>query len=162
LVAHDVENSIGVMQLRRQAPASPMGYRHWWLTLDRVAFNLSKLLRERLTTTPPASPALSPDFLTELLRLGPLRTSLDRSLHIALPVVTAISRYESLPKELVQLADDTRSRYEGQSERVVRRAVRDALNEARWRVGTEARAGTQGAEARVKDRLRAQSARGGT
>jgi hypothetical protein len=157
LVAHDVENTVGVIQLRRQSPTSPMGYRHWFLTLDRIAFDLKRRLSAQIVGPIPPSPALSPDFLTELLRLGPLRSDLSRDVHVALPVITAISRYESLPKELITLADDVRKRYEGQGERVIRRRVKEALNEARWRVGSEARGGVRAAEARVKARLRSQA-----
>ena len=162
LVAHDVENTVGVMQLRRQSPPSPMGYRHWFLTLDRVAFDLARLLKERLTAPEHGSPALSPDFLTELLRLGPLRSDLQRDVHVALPILTSISRYESMPKELIELADDVRRRYEGQNERVIRRRVKEAINDARWRMGAEARGGVRGAELRIKERLRAQARRGGS
>ncbi len=159
LVNHDVECSVGVMELRKQSPTSPMGFRHWLLTLDRVAYDLPRALRERLWFEPPASPALSPDFMTELLRLGPLRADIEKELHVALPVVTAISRYESLPPELIDLAEETRRRYADQNERVVRRRVKEALNEARWRVGAEAREGVRGAEERIRRRLASQRGR---
>lgn len=156
LVAHDVENTVGIMALRRGSARSATGYTQWWLTLDRIAFGLHGELARRLGGEPPASPALSPDFLSQLLRLGPLRSAIERELHVALPVVTTITKYESIPRDLIELADETRKRYEGQSERVVRRKVRDTLNEMRWYQGDEARAGVRGAEERVKARLAAQ------
>ncbi len=160
LINHDVENTVGVMQLRKTTPSSPMGYRQWFLTLDRVAFDLSRLLSERIDGPVPASPALSPDFLTELLRLGPLRADVEREHHVDLPVVTAISRFEALPRELIELADDVRKRFAEQNERVIRRRVKDALNEARWRPGSAARGGVKAAEDRIRARLRSQKARG--
>ncbi|NPD04103.1 hypothetical protein HN031_05330 [Nocardioides sp. zg-1308] len=159
LVAHDVENSVGVIMLRSRAARSGTGYQQWWLTLDRIAFSLREALKDRLSGQAPQSPALSPDFLVQLLRLGPLRTAVEREQRVALPFVTALSRYDSIPKELIELADETRRRYEGQSERVVRRRVRDALNEMRWKEGPEARGGVKAVEARVKARLQAQAER---
>ncbi|MDQ3157567.1 MAG: hypothetical protein M3Q98_12720, partial [Actinomycetota bacterium] len=159
LVAHDVENCVGVIQLRNDVTRSDAGFRHWWLTLDRVAFDLKRRLAERLSGPVPSSPALSPDFLSQLLRLGPLRTAVELGRHAALPVVTTISQYESVPVQLIELADETRKRFEGQSERVVRRRVRDTLNQMRWKAGSEAQEGVRGAEERIKARLQAQAAR---
>jgi hypothetical protein len=48
LVAHDVENCVGVMQLRTEHPSSPVGYRAWYLTMDHIAFRLSNKLPSRL------------------------------------------------------------------------------------------------------------------
>ncbi len=159
LVAHDVENCVGVMQLRKQSPPSPMGYRVWWLTLDRVAFRLREELEKRVAGQIPPSPALSPDFLTELLRLGPLRAAIARESHVTLPIVLDISRLESLPKELIDLADQVRRESEGQSERLIQRKVKEALNTARWRIGPQAEGGIRAAEERIQARLSAQQAR---
>lgn len=159
LVAHDVENCVGIMQLRKQSPPSPMGYRTWWLTLDRVAFRLREELEKRMAGQVPPSPALSPDFLTELLRLGPLRAAIERESHVTLPVVLDISRFESLPRELIDLADQVRRDAEGQTERLIQRNVKEALNAARWRRGPQAEGGIQAAEDRIQARLSAQLAR---
>lgn len=159
LVAHDVENCVGVMQLRRQSGMSPLGHTAWWLTLDKIAFNLQRSLTDKLGRDAPASPALSPDFLTELLRLGPLRSAIERDHHVALPVVTDFGRFEALPKPLIELADQIRRDNEGLSERVIARRVRDGLNEARWRLGSEAQGGVRAVEARVRSRLDAQRGR---
>ncbi|MFO5197566.1 hypothetical protein RCL06_24540, partial [Salmonella enterica subsp. enterica serovar Typhimurium] len=71
------------MQLRKQAAMSPLGYRAWWLTLDKIAFGLQQSLKDRIGEGAPPSPALSPDFLTELLRLGPLRAAIEKDTHVA-------------------------------------------------------------------------------
>lgn len=157
LVAHDVENCLGVIQLRKQSAQSPMGYRAWWLTLDRTAYRLQQELAERVSGAAPPSPALSPDFLTELLRLGPLRSAIEREHHVGLPVICDFGRFEAFPKALVDLADDIRRRLADQSERVIARNVRDELNKAKWRIGDDAISGIRGAEERVRARLRAQS-----
>jgi hypothetical protein len=159
LVAHDVENCVGVMQLRRQAAMSPLGHKAWWLTLDKIAFNLQRSLKDKLGRDAPPSPALSPDFLTELLRLGPLRSAVELEHHVSLPVVTDFGRFEAIPKALIDLADQVRRDNQGQSERVTARRVRDAVNEAKWRRGAEAQGGIRAVEARMRSRLEAQRQR---
>jgi hypothetical protein len=132
LVEHDVENCVGVIQLRTAAGSQPMGYRHWWLTLDRVAFTLGAALANWLGNDAPKSPALSPDFLIQLFRLGPLRAAIERDHRLALPVVTYVGQNAPLPTDLLAVASDVRERYRDQPERVVARQVRDELNTLRW------------------------------
>lgn len=158
LVAHDVENYIGVIQLRRGSKMGPMGYRAWWLTLDRVALDMTRRLRGRIDPPIPPSPVLSPDFLVELLRLGPMRAALEREIHVSLPVLVDISRYEGVPKKLIEVADRVRRDSAGLSERVIQRKVRDAINEAKWRLGSSAEAGFHGAQRLIEERLRAEAA----
>lgn len=153
LVAHDVENCVGVIGLRRGASSSPMGYRTWFLTLDRTALGLGKELRNRLGHNAPASPALSPDFLTEFLRLGPVRTAVERDARVNLPLLTDISMYESMPIELIELAERVRRESAGLDERVTRRRVRDALDDARLRPGDEAKGGMKRAQHRLKESI---------
>lgn len=160
LVAHDVENCVGVIELRRGSPMGPMGYRVWWLTLDRTAFTLGSRLRDRLGSDAPRSPALSPDFLVELLRLGPMRSALERDLHVSLPVMADIGRYESLPIELIRLADSVRRDNAGLSERIIARRVRDAINGAKWRRSSASDEARVGARATIEQRLAAQAAGG--
>ena len=159
LVAHDVENSVGVMELRKGTSMGPTGYRAWWLTLDRTAFHMEQKLRDRLGGGVPRSPALSPDFLVELLRLGPMRAAVERELYVSLPVMADIGRYEGVPIELIDIADRVRRESSGLSERVVARRVRDALNEAKWRLGATADRASAGAMAVIQEKLAAQAAR---
>ncbi len=80
LVRHDVENYVGVLVRRRkQAEArSAFGYKSWWLTLDRAAFRVQGELVGRLKGKPPASPAISPDFMLNYLAVGPVRLRLSK------------------------------------------------------------------------------------
>lgn len=137
LVSHDVENTVGIIELRRSTPDSPMGYQQWWLTLDRTARSLRSHLRDQLGPSAPPSPVLSPDFLTQLLRLGPMRTAIDRELRVAFPIVVDVSRLETIPRELLALADKVRAESVDLSERLVQRKVRDALDETRAKRGPE-------------------------
>ncbi len=159
LVAHDVENCVGVIQLRMQTPMSPLGYRAWWLTLDKIAYSLRSSLKDRLGEKAPRSPALSPDFLTELLRLGPLRTAIETDLHVSLPVITEFGRFDALPKPLIDLADQIRRDSQGLSERVTARRVREAVNNAKWRMGPVSQESGHATEVSVQRRLKSQQER---
>lgn len=109
LVAHDVENTVGVIQLRKGETRSPMGYKSWWLTMDKTALRIKSYLEDRMgKDAPNSSPALSPDFLSQYFRLGHLRSAVERELFVGLPLMTDISRLESVPRSLVELADRTR------------------------------------------------------
>jgi len=128
LIAHDVENAVGVIQHRRLSGTSPMGYRSWWLTLDRTALRLRTHLKDRLGLDAPASPVLSPDFLTQLLRLGPMRTAVEKNLRVHLPLITDISLMENLPKNFLEEAAKIRAASGSKNERVIRREVRDGMD----------------------------------
>ena len=58
LIAHDVENYVGVIARRRHEGDSPLGYTSWWLTLDPTAFAARRLLQERLGGRIPDSPVV--------------------------------------------------------------------------------------------------------
>lgn len=153
LVAHDVENCLGIIQLRQAAPASPMGYRQWYLTLDRTAWSLQREVGDRLGRTAPDSPALSPDFMTQYLRLAPVRTAVERELWANLPLLTDISRYEFIPKEFIERADEFRRDFGDLDERIVRRRIRDALDKMKQERGPEALAGISGMEQRLSRQI---------
>lgn len=153
LVDHDVENCLGVIQLRKSTPTSPVGYRQWYLTLDRTAWSLRRELTERLGGNPPDSPALSPDFMTQYLRLAPVRMAVERDLWANLPLLTDISRYEYVPKELIDRADQIRRDIGYLGERVVRRRVRETLDEMKQERGPQALAGIQGMERELRGRI---------
>jgi hypothetical protein len=153
LVSHDVENCLGVFQLRQASPASPMGYRYWYLTLDRVALTLKRALTERLGRNPPDSPALSPDFMTQYLRLAPVRTAVERQLWANLPLLTDVSRYDFVPKELIARADELRREIGDLDERIIRRRVRDTLNDMKLEEGPQALAGIRGMERGLSEQI---------
>ena len=146
LVSHDVENCLGVIQLRQATAGSPMGYHQWYLTLDKTAWSLKVEVTRRLGRNSPDSPALSPDFMTQYLRLAPVRTAVERDLWANLPVLTDISRYEFIPKELIARADEIRRDTGDLDERIVRRRVRDALDEMKLERGPQSLAGIRGME----------------
>ncbi|MFD6137483.1 hypothetical protein [Isoptericola sp. NPDC060257] len=139
LVEHDVENVVGVIEHRRRQKSSPLGYTAWWLTLDRTATRLQSWLRDQLGEDAPHSPAVNPDYFSQMLRLGPLRcagASVDAP---RLPVSIEIRRFENVPAKLLEIARTTRLEYADYGERRIRREVRDALDRARTATGTAPR-----------------------
>jgi hypothetical protein len=83
---------------------------------------------------------MSPDFLSNYLLFGPLRRLVPRTLETALPVVADVQLSQYVPGELVSIANEVRLRGKDLPEAVIRRQVRDALDEARLRRGTLASA----------------------
>ena len=155
LVSHDVENYVGVIVRRqhRGERRSAFGYKSWWLTLDGTAFRIHKELVGRLKDKPPASPAISPDFMLNYLAVGPVRTRLSRKTEEALPLMLNMSVLDAVPKDLLDLADTLRKELIDLPPRVVRRKIRDTLDEARVILGAQARAGEQGLTKEIKRRL---------
>lgn len=137
LAGHDVTSSIGVSQLRGKTSVGPMGFEHWWLTLDRAAFRMSSWLRDQLgEDAAPKSPALNPDFLVELLRLRQVRSSVERDLQVPLPTMADYMRFAVIPISVVEVADRERAALVGLDERVIQRRVRQKVDEIRWERGT--------------------------
>ena len=155
LVAHDVENYVGV-QMRRQAKGerrSAFGFKSWWLTLDGTAFRIARELEDRLGRRPEPSPAISPDFMLNYLAIGPVRARLRRKTEEALPLMLNMSILDAVPKDLLELSDALRKELADLKPRVVRRKIRDTLDEARLLMGEHARAGAEGLTEEVKARL---------
>ena len=138
LIRHDVINAVGVMQLRRGQSATPMGYRHWYLTLDRTAFRLASELRNEFGDRGPRSPVMSPDFLTDYLRLGRIRSEVEREHSASLPLLADISKQDLLADSIIEVADQIRQESAELDDHVVARRIRDQLNARRVASGAEA------------------------
>ena len=161
LVSHDVENYVGV-QMRREARRerkSAYGYRSWWLTLDGTAFRVHHELKDRIEGRPPASPAISPDFMLHYLAVGPVRARLSRKTEETLPLMLNMSILDAVPQDLIDLSDVLRKQLSGMAPHVVRRKIRDTLDEARLLLGAQARAGSAGLTDEIKQRLISQATR---
>lgn len=135
LADHDAENYVGVIQRRGQKELSAFGYTCWWLTLDHMAFEIANRLEQYLQGKPPNSPVMSADFLSNYLSFGPIRAKAARSAQAALPVALDPALVRDLTPELLELANQIRESCKGLPELVIRRKVRDGLDEARRRVG---------------------------
>lgn len=131
LVSHDVDNCVGVIMTRKESPASPLGYRHWWLTLDRVAYGLNTALKVALGHRAPHSPVLDPAYLIRILRMNRTRAKISPDLRLSLPLLLESPVRTHRPEELIRIAEEIRAENSGKSERVIRRAIRDRMDELR-------------------------------
>ena len=155
LVSHDVENYLGVQmrRLRRHERRSAFGYKSWWLTLDGTAFRVHKELAKRLDGRIEPSPAISPDFMLHYLAVGPVRARLARKTEEVLPLMLNMSILDAVPKDLIELSDTLRLELTGRPPHVIRRKIRDTLDQARYLLGAAARAGEQGLNDEIKRKL---------
>jgi hypothetical protein len=147
LVAHDVENSIGILARRgNEIRPSAFGYTNWCLTLDRSAPLIYQTLRRDFPDLVKASPFISPDFLLNYLTFGPVRRQVSKRTEAAFPVALDQMLFPVLPAELVETAEQVRSENAGLAENVIRRRVRDSLDKARARLGPIASQGLDDVE----------------
>nr|VFK62677.1 MAG: hypothetical protein BECKTUN1418D_GA0071000_11832 [Candidatus Kentron sp. TUN] len=134
LIKHDVESYLGIIALRQNESNSELGYEHWWLTTDRVAWKIRDQLREELEKKF-VSPLMSLDFLMNSLSFGPARSKLNRSHEKLLPVLLDLDFSMHSPVELIELADRIRRENEGSPEYLIKRKVRDACDEMKGKYG---------------------------
>ncbi|MFC3848784.1 hypothetical protein ACFORJ_01180 [Corynebacterium hansenii] len=128
---HDIENSVGVLMRRESERSHHLGYSSWWLTTDRQAHGFySSIVEELDTRAPRISPLMSLEFFSQYLRFahqseGQSSASVD--------VDVFYERLESLdvPDDILDIADAVRAECAGLSERVIRRRVRDSLEQAK-------------------------------
>jgi len=133
LISNDVESYLGVISLRKTEPVTELGFQHWLLTLDRIAWKIRDKLREEFLSKTPPSPLLSLSFLVNNLTFGPIRGRINREKEIKLPVFLDIEMSESYSTDILKIADKVRKDNEGLPQYVIRRKVRDAIDKARRR-----------------------------
>jgi len=142
LVRHDLENYLGVVERRRTEIRSHFGYKTWWLTLDRTAFEARQQLYDRFGSDAPDSPVMSPDFMVSYLTIGPLRAQLNKAQESKLPLSVAdLGPAEDLPRALIAEAQELRAEMHDKDDRVVRRMLRERCDLERRRVGARAKGG---------------------
>ena len=135
LVRHDVENYLGVVELRRKEGVSALGYSAWWLTLDRSAGYVDKEIRATLESRAPATPVMSADFLVNYLSIGPIRSRVAKNAEATLPIALDMGSFAELPSDLLDEAVRIRWEAGDLPEHIVRRRVRDCLDRAKRRPG---------------------------
>jgi hypothetical protein len=153
LAAHDTENYLGVLERRRGELNEPFGFKSWLLTLDRKAYAVDSDVRAEFPAGH-GSPLLSPDFLSNYLSFGPIRRRISREMERTLPIIIDASVSMSLPREIVELAEQKRRDLDGLPEYRIQREVRDAVDSAKRRQGPIARDGLRG----IEDDLRGKAA----
>lgn len=135
LAQHDIENCLTVLSSRMgETGRSPLGHKSWWLTLDSAAFRMASTLDRDAWIKIKHSPVLSLDFLVKYLSFGPARDLVpDAEKNISRVFSTAI--IETLPVELIKVAEKVREDCSGLAERLVQRRIRDALDQAKATIG---------------------------
>lgn len=131
LIEHDLETYLGVVALRQQEQVTELGYRYWLLTFDRIAWQIRNSLREEFARKTPPSPLLSLDYLVNSLTFGPERHRIPKLQEHRLPIIYDIEMVESMPEDILRMADEIRRDNEGLPEYVIRRKVRDAIDRAK-------------------------------
>jgi len=135
LSKHDTENYMGVVQQRKQEKSSPFGYSARWLTLDRSALAIRDIVGQDFGIAPFDSPILSVDFLAQYLTFGPVRSRLSKASLRTLPVALEPRIVQFLTRQLLEEASRIRDEMKALPEPIVRRRIRDRLDEARRRMG---------------------------
>lgn len=156
LISHDVENYLGILIRRedRNERRSPFGYKSWWLTLDKTAYRVDARIAELVDHgRPPASPAISPDFMLNYLAIGPVRARLSRKSEQTLPLMINMAVLDAVPADLISLATELREQLAGRNPRVIRRKIRETLEDARRLLGPKANGGELGLSEDVRARL---------
>lgn len=142
LIDHDIECYCGIINLRgREVGDSPFGYSSWWLTVDKATFDLKDRLRSYLLVEPPDSPVISADFMVNYLAFGPVRRRIDKSKEAHLPLLMVLGSASHLTPEIITEAENLRAQLSDMPDRIVRRHVRDYIDQARRRIGPIANAG---------------------
>jgi hypothetical protein len=157
LAKHDTESFLGVVQRREgELISNPLGYSTWWLTLDSAAYSAAAQIGER-TGVVLDSPVMSLEFLSYYLTVGEARKQLARDKINELPLSLGLGLLDVLPNELMDAAEKIRHDFEGQSNRVIRRKIRDLVESERLRSGTLHRIGIEAIEHDIQMSLQAYS-----
>jgi hypothetical protein len=127
LVAHDVENSVGVIQLRGHSNPGPTGYQQWWLTTDRLARGLSAALEHALDE-PIASPVIDPGFLAQLMRFRPHSPQEATAALGRFPVLLDLAKMDVIPGDMIDTIEEIRNETNSLKPRIMRRKIRDEVN----------------------------------
>lgn len=135
LIQHDLETYLGVIALRKKEQVTELGYQHWLLTRDRLAWEIRDRLKEEFKDKTPPSPLMSLSYLLNTMAFGGHRTEISKETETSIPLILDIEMSESMPFGLIELADKVRQENEGLPEYVIRRKVRDAIDKAKRRWG---------------------------
>lgn len=145
LAEHDAECYLHVLSRRvSQQGKSPLGYTDWWLTLDGAARKILDKIPSTLRSGIKYGPVMSLDFLLRYLAFGPNRERVDLTGE-ALSKIYAGDVLESLPEDLLTIAQEVRSSYAHLPEHIIKRRVRDRLNSERSKAGDVEEAGMEAA-----------------
>lgn len=146
LSEHDSENYLAALaQRKRHTGASVLGYSSWYLTLDSAAWSLLKNVDKDVAKLIGHAPLISIDFLMKYLAFGPRRDQIDTS-GVGWSRIFIAPVFETIPKDVIEVAEKVRTDNVGLPERLIRRRIRDELDKQRMAAGVAQKAGLEGAE----------------
>jgi hypothetical protein len=150
LARHDAENYINVLSRRLgEDHTSWLGYKSWWLTLDSYARRLfDNNASDESRKVILHQPILSMDFLAQHLTFGSLRGRA-RAMEVNPLQIYGQAIKETLPREVIERADELRGQFEGVTERLKIRRIRNELDRQRATYGVVHRSGIEGLPAAV-------------
>jgi hypothetical protein len=125
---HDIEMYFGVLAWRRNERRDLYGYEAWWVTGDSSALRMFDLAKDEGIDLP-SNPTMSPAFLTNMLSIGPSRNRIRRDIRDQLPVALDLHRSSDAIAGLSTLADEIRAEHAQDPEWLIRRRIRDKMNE---------------------------------
>ncbi|EMC4359778.1 hypothetical protein VEM16_004109, partial [Cronobacter sakazakii] len=140
LIRNDVENYLGVIGKRRKETSSELGYKHWWLTTDKLAWMIRRDIREKIKN-PPSSPLMSLNFISVMLSFSTIRHNIKKDDRRTLPLFFNIDSTYYMPKDLIDIANEVRMNNKDKPEHIIRRKVRDACDHMKRRYGKYASSG---------------------
>lgn len=138
LIQHDLESYLGVIALRQLEQTTELGFQHWFLTLDKLAWEIRDKIKAELRNETPHSPLMSMSYLLNNMTFGPSRNKIGKAEELSLPIILDHEMSESMPHDLVKIANKVREDNEGMPEHVIRRNIRDEINKAKRRGGWSA------------------------
>lgn len=127
LARHDLENTVGILQLRGNASTNPVGDQDWLLTEDRHAKRFSRVVGEELGRRI-TSPVINPQFLAQLIRFKRERSTQFGNNADRVPIYFGIARSEPLTPEVAAMIDELRSKSPSLGPRRTRRFIREQIN----------------------------------
>lgn len=135
LIKHDVETYLGVIALRKAEPVTELGYRHWLLTMDSIAWAIRDKLKNEFRDQVPPSPLMSLSYLLDSMTFGSIRNNVGKSAELSLPLILDVEMSDSISNDFMKIAEEVRKQNTGMPDHVIRRNVRDAIDRARRRRG---------------------------
>lgn len=153
LARHDFENSLTVLNAREsEVGRGGIGYRSWWLTLDKFAYYMKDDPEILRTVKSFHSPVLSLDFLLKFLTFGPARDRVFHDEHSSMRVF-APEIFDHIPADLMSVAERVRKENANLPQHIVRRRIRDALDRAKANLGKIHKGGLDGVSTAIEDML---------
>lgn len=127
LAKHDIENFIGIIE-RRKSDTAGLSHSKWWLTLDRNAFRIYRMLQQTFPTHSFINPIISIDFLINYLLLGPNRKFTTQNTISIFPHFIEMAKNNYFTNEVFEISEKIYNEMKGYEPRVIRRHVRDEID----------------------------------